>query len=60
MKKVKYLSVSDKISQENNVLTVVSKPTPMGRNSIYQVKCIKVNGDSATFIAEGNLKLELV
>ena len=60
MKKVKYLTVGDKISQENNVLTVVSKPTPMGRNSIYQVKCIKLDGESATFIAEGNLKLEVV
>ena len=60
MKKVKYLTVGDKISQENNVLTVVSKPTPMGRNSIYQVKCIKLGGESATFIAEGNLKLDLI
>lgn len=60
MKKVKYLSVGDKISQENEVLTVVQKTIPIGRNSIYQVKCVKSSGESATVIAEGNLKIELV
>lgn len=60
MKKVKYLSVGDKISQENEVLTVVQTTIPIGRNSIYQVKCVKANGESATVIAEGNLKIELL
>ena len=60
MKKAKYLLVGDKIKEKGVVLTVVKTPVPMGKNSIYQVKCVKENGETATFVVEGNTKIEVI
>lgn len=60
MKKVKYLTEGDKIKNRGVVLTVIERPTPMGRASIYQVKCLELDGSSASFVAHGNLKIEIL
>ena len=60
MKKSKYLLVGDKIKEKGLVLTVIKTPVPMGKDSIYQVKCVKENGETATFVVGGNIKLEVI